>query len=74
MGNGEGEGDGREEEGGNYIFMASSCSFLGMISSMCGARRGYVVTIWLRIARWTEDFTLLFEPGDMLFLLAFLFR
>jgi hypothetical protein len=29
-----------------------------------------VVTIWLRIARWTEDFTLLFEPGEMLFLLA----
>lgn len=55
---------------GEYIFMASSCSFLGMISSMCGARRGYFVTIWLRIARWTEDFTLLFEPGEMLFLLT----
>lgn len=25
---------------GKYIFMASSCSFLGIISSMCGARRG----------------------------------
>lgn len=60
----------REREGEEYIFMASSCSFLGMISSMCGARRGYCVTIWLRIARWTEDFTLLFEPGEILFLLA----
>jgi hypothetical protein len=61
---------GREEEREKDIFIASSCSFFGMISSMCGARRGYVVTSWLRIARWTEDLTLDFEPGEMLLLLA----
>lgn len=37
-------GDGTLEEivggGRTNIFIASSCSFLGMISSMCGARRG----------------------------------
>jgi hypothetical protein len=33
-----------------------------------------VVTSWLRIARWTEDLTLLFEPGEMLLLLAGKYR
>jgi hypothetical protein len=63
-----GEVERAEKEREEYIFIASSCSFLGTISSMCGARRGYVVTSWLRIARWTEDLTLLFEPGEMLLL------
>lgn len=48
------------------IFIASSCSFLGMISSMCGASRGYVVVICVRIALCTEDLTLDLDPGDML--------
>jgi hypothetical protein len=60
----------KEKEREKDIFIASSCSFFGMISSMCGARRGYVVTSWVRIARWTEDLTLDFEPGEMLLLLA----
>jgi hypothetical protein len=50
-----------------YIFIASNCSFLGIISSICGASKGYVVTSCVRMARWTEDLTLDFEPGEMLF-------
>lgn len=46
--------------------MASNCSFLGITSSMYGARRGYVETSWVRMARWTEDLTLLLEPGERL--------
>ena len=37
-----------------------------MISSMCGARRGYVSEILVRMERWTEDLTLLLAPGEML--------
>lgn len=51
-----------------YNFTRSSCDFFGMISSICGARRGYVSTILVRMARWTEDFTLDLAPGVMLFL------
>lgn len=56
----------RLEAGMTNIFIASSCSFLGMISSMCGASRGYVVVICVRIALCTEDLTLDLEPGEML--------
>jgi hypothetical protein len=49
-----------------YIFIASNCSFFGIISSICGASNGYVVTICVLIARWTEDLTLDFDPGEML--------
>jgi hypothetical protein len=66
----DGRGEKLMETGDKYIFIASSCSFFGMISSMCGARRGYVCTSWVRIARWTEDLTFDFEPGEMLVLLA----
>jgi len=51
-----------------YIFIASSCSFFGMISSICGASKGYVCTSCVRMARWTEDLTFDFEPGEMLYL------
>ena len=33
---------------------------------MCGARRGYVSHILVRIARWAEDFSFVFADGDML--------
>jgi hypothetical protein len=56
----------RPETCGTYIFIASNCSFLGIISSMCGASKGYVVTTCVLMARWTEDLTLDFEPGEML--------
>lgn len=46
--------------------MASNCSFFGIISSICGARSGYVCTSCVRIARCTEDFTFDFEPGEIL--------
>jgi len=62
-------GNGRREQGsanGTHIFIASSCSFLGMISSMYGASNGYVVTSCVRMARCTEDLTFDFEPGEML--------
>lgn len=55
------------ERWGMNIFIASSCSFLGTISSICGASKGYVWTSCVRMARWTEDFTLDFEPGDILY-------
>jgi len=48
------------------IFIASSCSFFGIISSICGASKGYVCTSCVRIARCTEDLTFDFEPGEML--------
>ena len=63
-------GEERGHRQGAHIFIASSCSFFGIISSICGASKGYVVTSWVRIARWTEDLTLDFEPGEMLGLLA----
>ena len=49
-----------------HSFSRSSWDFLGMISSMCGARRGYVSAILVRMARCTEDLTLDFEPGVIL--------
>ena len=49
-----------------YIFIASNCSFFGIISSICGASKGYVVTSCVLIARWTEDLTLDFDPGEIL--------
>ena len=49
-----------------YIFIASSCSFFGIISSICGASKGYVVTSCVLMARWTDDLTLDFDPGEML--------
>jgi hypothetical protein len=49
-----------------YIFIASSCSFLGMISSMKGVNKGYIVVICVLIARCTEDLTLDFDPGEIL--------
>lgn len=49
-----------------YIFIASNCSFLGMISSMKGVNKGYVVVICVLMARCTEDLTLDLDPGDIL--------
>ena len=34
-----------------YSFNRSSCDFFGIISSICGASRGYVSTIFVRMAR-----------------------
>lgn len=42
-----------------------------MISSICGASNGYVSTIFVRIARWTEDLTLDFAPADILSYVSF---
>jgi hypothetical protein len=36
---------------------------LGMISSICGSRRGYVSMTFCRIARCTEDFTFDLAPA-----------
>ena len=47
-------------------FRRSSWDFLGRMSSMCGARRGYVSRILVRMPRWTEDLTLVLAPGTML--------
>ena len=49
-----------------YSLTKSNCSFFGMISSMCGARRGYSSTTLPRMARWADDLTLDFAPGVML--------
>ena len=59
---------GRRCEGrmGIYNFNESSCDFLGIISSIWGARPGYVSVILVRMARCTEDLTLLLAPGEML--------
>lgn len=57
---------GRGKAWKKYIFIASSCSFFGTISSICGANKGYVCTSCVRSDRWTEDLTLDFEPGEML--------
>lgn len=54
------------ESAETYIFIASNCSFFGIISSICGARRGYVVTSCVLRARWMEDLTFDFEPGEIL--------
>ena len=45
----------------------SSCDFLGIISSICDARSGYVSIILERMARWADDLTLDFEPAEILF-------
>jgi hypothetical protein len=34
-----------------YSFSRSNCDFFGIISSICGASRGYVSTILFRMAR-----------------------
>ena len=52
--------------GQTHSLSESSCDFLGIISSMCGASRGYVSIILVRIARCTEDLTLDFAPADIL--------
>lgn len=52
--------------GGIYSFNRSSCDFLGIISSICGASRGYVSQTLVLMARWTEDLTLDFAPAEML--------
>jgi hypothetical protein len=51
---------------GSYIFITSSCSFFGIISSICSASKGYVVTSCVLMARWTDDLTLDFDPGEIL--------
>lgn len=68
---------GKMERGGDfdmvdvtYIFIASNCSFLGMISSIWGVRSGYAVVSCARRERWTEDFTLDLDPGEILLMLA----
>jgi hypothetical protein len=58
--------DAEGEQRGTNIFIASNCSFFGMISSIWGASSGYVCTTCVRIARCTEDFTFDLEPGEML--------
>lgn len=59
-------------EGGlrTHIFIASNCSFFGIISSIYGASNGYVVTNCVLRARCTEDLTLDLEPGLRLLLSA----
>ena len=49
-----------------YSFRRSSCDFLGIISSIWGASRGYVSQTLVLMARWTEDLTLDFAPAEML--------
>ena len=44
-------------------FNRSSCDFFGIISSMCGARSGYVSIILVRMALWTDDLTLDLDPA-----------
>lgn len=49
-----------------YSLRTSSCDFLGINSSIYGASNGYVSTILVLIARWTEDLTFDFAPAEML--------
>lgn len=56
----------RDGQRGAYIFMASSCSFLGTISSIWGVSSGYTEHSCVRRERWTEDLTFDFEPGETL--------
>ena len=49
-----------------YSFSRSSCDFFGIISSICGASRGYISMILFRMARWTEDLTLDLAPAEIL--------
>ena len=57
-------GRGTEDLTNNLI--KSSCDFLGRISSIWGASRGYVSMTFVRMPRWTEDLTLDFAPAVML--------
>jgi len=47
----------QEEECRTNIFIKSSCDFLGMMVSICGASSGYVSQTLLRTPRCTEDFS-----------------
>lgn len=54
----------------SHSFSRSSCDFFGIISSMCGARSGYVSTIFVRMARCIEDLTFDLAPAEMLRLVS----
>ena len=49
-----------------YSLIRSSWDFFGMISSMCGASKGYVSSTFVRIARCTEDLTFDLAPAVIL--------
>ena len=49
-----------------HNFNKSNWDFLGIISSMCGASKGYVSTTLVRMPRCTEDLTFDFAPAVIL--------
>ena len=49
-----------------HSFITSSDDFLGSISSIYGAKPGYVSTNLLLRARWTDDLTFDLAPADIL--------
>jgi len=52
--------------GKTYILTTSSCAFLGMMASICGASRGYVSQTLLRTPRCMDDLSFVFAPGATL--------
>jgi hypothetical protein len=52
--------------GNTHSFTRSSCSFLGIMSSMCGSSAGYNSSTLVRIARCALDLTLDLAPDVML--------
>lgn len=63
---GEVGGERKERKTDKYNFTKFNCDFFGITSSICGARSGYVSTIFDRMERCTEDLTFDFAPADIL--------
>jgi hypothetical protein len=49
-----------------HSFTKSNCSFLGIMSSMCGSNAGYNSSTFVRIPRCALDLTLDLAPDVML--------